>query len=82
MTSIMPEMPGNPVPFDKIITTLQGAPPITSAGHNSGGLVQWSLNIPADLLARIGQAALAIQMQKMQQQMTAPAAGGSQPPTE
>ncbi len=82
VTSIMPEMPGNPVPFDKIITTLQGAPPITSAGHNSGGLVQWSLNIPADLLARIGQAALAIQMQKMQQQMTAPAAGGSQPPTE
>ncbi|MBL7077067.1 MAG: hypothetical protein ISS31_06320 [Kiritimatiellae bacterium] len=73
VTQMMPKMPGNPMPFDKIAMTLQGAPPITSAAHVSGGLVQWSTNIPGALLARFGQAALAIQMQQMQQQMKAPA---------
>ncbi len=73
VASMMPKMPNNPMPIDKIGMTLQGASPITSAGHSSGGLVQWSLNVPGDLLARIGQAAMTIQMQKMQQQVSAPA---------
>ena len=73
VSSMMPKMPGNPMPFDQIGIALQGAPPITSAGHSGGGMVQWSLNVPADLLAKIGQAALAIQMQRMQQQVGAPA---------
>ncbi|MDP6629964.1 MAG: hypothetical protein QGH42_05165 [Kiritimatiellia bacterium] len=73
VSKMMPKMPNNPMPFDSIGIALQGAPPITSAGHAGGGLVQWSTSIPGGLLAKIGQAAMAIQMQKMQQQMKAPA---------
>ncbi len=79
VSGMMPDMPGNPVPFSTIAMTLRGAPPVTSAGHSSGGLVQWSLNVPAGLLARIGQAAMAIQMQQMQQQMGTSAPAGAYP---
>ncbi len=72
VAAFMPAMPTMPMPFETISKLLKGAEPITSAGHMSGGRVQWSMNMPADLLARIGQAAMAIQMQKMQQ-MHAPA---------
>jgi len=82
VAGMMPEMPGNPMPLDKISVMLAGAPPITSAAHTSGGLTQWSLNVPGALLARIGQAAMSIQMQQMQKQMAAPPpATGAQPPT-
>ncbi|MBT3296968.1 MAG: hypothetical protein HN919_15715 [Verrucomicrobia bacterium] len=78
VSSFMPAMPATPMPLEMISKLLKGAEPITSAGHKSGGLVQWSMNMPADLLARIGQAAMAIQMQKMQQ-MNAPAPVTTQP---
>ncbi len=70
---MMPKAPNAPMSLDSIGMALQGAPPITSAGHVSGGLVQWSTHVPGGLLAKIGQAAMAIQMQKMKREMNAPA---------
>ncbi len=61
----------------QVATMMKGTTPITAAGYRKGGLVEWNINIPGDLLARISQAAMTIkmkQMQTMQQPTTAPQA--------
>ncbi|MDD3277081.1 MAG: hypothetical protein PHP93_08545, partial [Kiritimatiellales bacterium] len=69
VASFVPESPENPLP--QISTMLQGAVPITSAGFMDGGMVQWEVSVPGSLLARIGQAAMTLQMQNMQKQQKA-----------
>ena len=78
LASFMPRIPGNPMPFEQIAEALNCAEPVTSAGRVSGGRLQWGVNVPANLLARIGQAVMAIQMQRMQQ-MGAPDPTGTGP---
>jgi hypothetical protein len=54
---------------------IKGAKPITAAGYRKDGRIEWNINIPGDLIARMGQAAMTIkmqQMQNMQQQTAAP----------
>lgn len=65
ISSIMPKDPNNPLP--KISSMMQGADPITAAGFSEDGMVMWSINVPGTLLAKIGQATMTMQMQKMQQ---------------
>ena len=48
-------------------TLLQGVDPITSAGYKTDGRVMWSVNVPGDLIAKLGQMAMMKQMQSMQQ---------------
>ena len=62
-------MPGdeNPIP-PQVVAMMQGADPITSAGFRDEGAVMWSVNIPGDLITKIGQVSMMMQMQKMQQQ--------------
>ena len=62
--SLMPQVPENPLP--QIAAMLQGADPVTSAGFREEGAVMWSLNIPGELIGKIGQAAMMIQMRQMQ----------------
>ena len=50
------------------VAMLQGVSPITSAGYMQDGLVQWSVNVPGDLLARLMQIGMTMQMQQMQKQ--------------
>lgn len=52
----------------QVSALLQSADPITSAGFKADGRAMWSVNIPGDLVAQIGQAAMMIQMQQMQKQ--------------
>ena len=57
----------------QLVAMLQGVDPITSAGFRQEGRVMWSVNIPGDLIAKMGQMGMMMQMQKMQQQqMSAP----------
>ena len=65
VASMMPEDAGNPMP--QIAAMLQGADPVTSAGFREDGAVMWSLNIPGELIGKIGQAAMMIQMRQVQQ---------------
>ena len=46
---------------------LQGADPVTSAGFSENEAVMWSINIPGELIGKIGQAAMMIQMRQVQQ---------------
>ncbi len=79
ISSIMPNDPNNPLP--QISAMLQGAEPVTSAGFREDGMVMWSVNVPGSLLAKVGQAAMMIQMQQMQQmQQAAPLATPSLDP--
>ncbi len=66
ISSVMPSDPNNPMP--QIAAMLQGAEPITAAGFCEDGMLSGSINIPGSLLAKVGQAATTLQMQKMQQQ--------------
>jgi hypothetical protein len=69
--STMPEMPGNPMP--QIAAMLKGAEPVTAAGYRNNGRLMWSVNVPGDLLAKVGQAIMMQQMQQMQMQQAQPA---------
>ena len=65
MTSVASIMPA---PWmEQVMPLLQGVEPITSAGFKAEGRVMWSINIPGDLLTKIGQVVMMIQMQQMQQ---------------
>jgi hypothetical protein len=57
----------NPV-LPQIMALMQGVDPITSAGFRQDGRAMWSVNIPGDLLGKLGQFAMMMQMQQMQQQ--------------
>ena len=48
----------------QMATLFQGAEPITSAGFKTDGRVMWSINVPSDLLAKIGQMVMMMQMQQ------------------
>jgi hypothetical protein len=61
LASVMPADPNNPLP--QFVAMMQGAEPVTSAGFSEGGVVMWSANIPGSLVAKIGQAAMMMQMQ-------------------
>jgi hypothetical protein len=45
-------------------TLFQGVEPITSAGLKANGCVMWSLNIPGELITKIGQMIMMMQMQQ------------------
>jgi hypothetical protein len=61
---------------------MQGVDPITSAGFRTDGLAMWSVNIPGDLIGKVGQISMMMQMQKMQQQQTGVGQGMPQPAPE
>lgn len=73
ITSLMPEEAKSPMQA-QVMALLQGVDPITSAGFREGGLVSWSLNIPGDLIGRLSQIGMMMQMQQMQQQQGRPGA--------
>ncbi len=70
VSAFMPEgeNPLNP----QVVAMMQGVEPITSAGFRNDGLAMWSVNIPGDLIGKIGQISMMMQMQKMQQQQSMP----------
>ena len=59
---LMPDT-GDPM-MQQMATLFQGAEPITSAGFKADGRVMWSINVPGDLLAKIGQVVMMMQMQQ------------------
>ncbi len=66
VTSFMPNI-GNPMLSKKMGDLFQGVEPITSAGFKADGRVMWSINLPGELIAKYGQMAMMMQMQKIQQ---------------
>ena len=62
LSSMMPADPNNPLP--QVAAMLKGADPIVSAGFRESGMVMWSINVPGSLLAKVGQAAMAAQVQR------------------
>ncbi len=67
VSAFMPDDVQDPIP-PQVMAMMQGADPITSAGFRDDGAVMWSVNIPGDLIGKIGQVGMMMQMQKMQQQ--------------
>ena len=65
VASMMPEDAGSPLP--QIAPMLNGTDPVTSAGFSEDGAVMWSVTIPGSLIGKVGQVAMMMQMQKMQQ---------------
>lgn len=65
ITSLMPD--GQAPMMQQMATMFKGVEPITSAGFKDDGRVMWSINVPGDLIAKYGQMAMMMQMQKMQQ---------------
>ena len=63
--SFMPETENSPIP--QFAAMLKDAEPVTMAGYRNNGRLMFSANIPGDLLAKIGQIAMQLKMQKMQQ---------------
>ena len=59
---IIPEA-NNPM-MQQVGTLFQGVEPITSAGLKANGCVMWSLNIPGELITKIGQMIMMMQMQQ------------------
>ncbi len=70
IAALTPATPGNPLP--QFAAMLKEAEPVTMAGYRNSGRLMCSVNVPGDLLAKIGQIAMQMQMQQMQQ---------AQPPT-
>ena len=68
IAAFVPETAGSPLP--QFAAMLKDAEPVTMAGYRNNGRLMCSINVPSDLLAKIGQ--IAMQMQQMQQ---------AQPPT-
>jgi len=56
----------------QMVAMLQGADPITSAGFRQDGRLMWSINIPGDLIGKLSQIGMMMQMQQMQQQQGMP----------
>ncbi len=72
---MMPDSPQTATMKQQMTALFQGVDPITSAGFKADNCVMWSVNIPGELIAKYGQMAMMMQMQKMQQQqMGAPQA--------
>ena len=72
VSSLIPGV-GNPAMKQQMATLFQNVEPLTSAGFKADGRVMWSVNVPGELIAKYGQMAMMMQMQKMQQQ---PVPGG------
>ncbi len=73
IAAFVPETAGSPLP--QFAAMLKDAEPVTMAGYRNNGRLMFSVNVPSDLLAKIGQLAMQMQMQQMQQQQApAPAA--------
>lgn len=53
-------------PVKQVASLMQGTKPITVVGYRKDGRIEWNINIPGDLLARTGQAAMTMQMQSTQ----------------
>lgn len=58
-------MPAEAGAIQPMVSMLQGTEPMTTAAFREDGCVMFSLNIPGDLIARIGQAVMMQQMQQM-----------------
>ncbi len=56
----------NPMLSQQMVSLFQGVEPITSAGFRADGSVMWSVNMPDELIAKIGQMAMMMQMQQAQ----------------
>ncbi|WP_372844995.1 hypothetical protein [Pontiella sp.] len=65
--AFLPEGAKGPM-LPQIMALMQGVDPITSAGFRQEGRAMWSVNIPGDLIGKLGQFAMMMQMQQMQQQ--------------
>lgn len=75
IAAFMPETAGNPLP--QFAAMLKDAEPVTMAGYRNSGRLMCSVNIPGDLLAKIGQIAMQTQMQQAQ----SPAVSVAVPPS-
>ena len=64
VSSFIPETENSPL--SQFATMLTDAEPITMAGYRNTGRLMFSANIPGDLLAKIGQIAMQLQMQQTQ----------------
>ena len=73
VAELIPETPSNPL--SQIAAMLADAEPVTLAGYRNNGRLKWGVNVPGDLLVKVGQV---IMMQQAKPQNTAPA-GMSQP---
>ncbi len=60
IAGFMPETPNNPLP--QFAAMLKDAEPITMAGYRNNGRLMFSVNVPGDLLSKIGQ--IVMQMQQ------------------
>lgn len=67
ITSVMPADDPSAATLNQLMPMVAGADPITSAGYGNNGLLKISLALPGDLLAKLSQAVMMMQMQKMQQ---------------
>lgn len=67
VSSLMPETPQNPLPMAQLAQMLKGTAPISSAGFQNDGRVLFSATVPGELLSTVGQMAMMMQMQQMQQ---------------
>ncbi|MCK4565226.1 MAG: hypothetical protein KAU94_11200 [Verrucomicrobia bacterium] len=78
IAAFMPETAGSPLP--QFAAMLKDAEPVTMAGYRNNGRLMCSVNVPSDLLAKVGQLAMQMQMQQMQQAQP-PAASVAVPPS-
>jgi len=60
---LMPDGAADPM-MRQMGVLLQEVEPVTSAGFKTDGRIMWSLNVPGELIAKIGQIALMMQMQQ------------------
>ena len=67
IAALMPDEASSAL-MPQVVAMMQGVDPITSAGFREDGRVMWSVNIPGDLIGKLGQLGMMMQMQKMQQQ--------------
>ncbi len=63
----LPDDPSSAAMKQQMGTLFVGTSPITSAGFKKDGMVNWSVTIPGDLIAKYGQMIMMAQMQAMQQ---------------
>ena len=78
IAALTPATPVNPIP--QFAAMLKDAEPITMAGYRNNGRLMCSVNVPGDLLAKIGNIAMQMQIQKIQQAQS-PAASVAVPPS-
>jgi hypothetical protein len=76
---MLPESPEATTMTQQMGTLFKGVDPVTSAGFRADNCVMWSVNIPGELIAKLGQMAMMMQMQKMQRQQQMGAPGGTPP---